>query len=77
MGLGLTLGKRLAHLDVTRGHDGPYPEIYIKNSVGVPVLFCLILVRTLTDASAHHDIRRDRVKCNDQQMTLAHGASDE
>ena len=26
-------GKRLARLDVTRGHDGPYLGIYIKNSV--------------------------------------------
>ena len=29
----LTLGKRLACLDVTHGHDGPYLVIHIKNSV--------------------------------------------
>ena len=30
----LTPGKRLACLDVTCGHDGPYLRIHIKNSVG-------------------------------------------
>ena len=30
----LTPGKRLARVDITRGHDGPYPRIHIKNSVG-------------------------------------------
>ena len=43
----------------------------------VPVMFSLILVRTLTDASVHHDVRRDGVERHDRQMTLAHGASDE
>ena len=43
----------------------------------VPVLFCLTLVRTLTGASVHHDVRLDGVKRHDRQMTHAHGASDE
>ena len=43
----------------------------------VPVLFCLILVRTLTGASVHHDVRRDGVERHDQHMTYVHGASDE
>ena len=30
----LTSGKRLARLDITRGHDEPYLRIHIKNSVG-------------------------------------------
>ena len=30
----LTPGKRLVRLDVTRGHDGPYLRIHIKNSIG-------------------------------------------
>ena len=30
----LTPRKRLARLDVTGGHDGPYLRIHIKNSVG-------------------------------------------
>ena len=42
----------------------------------MPVLFCLILVRTLTGASVHHDVRRDGVECHDWQMTSAHGTSD-
>ena len=29
------------------------------------MLFCLILVRTLTGASVHHDVRRDRVARHD------------
>ena len=37
----------------------------------VPVLFCLILVRTLTSALVHHGVER-----HDQQMTPAYGASD-
>ena len=44
---------------------------------GVPVLFCLILVRTLIGALVHHDVRRDGVERHDRQMTLAHVASDE
>ena len=44
---------------------------------GVPVLFCLILIRTLTGVSVHHDVRRDGVERHDRQMTPAHGASDE
>ena len=44
---------------------------------GMPVLFCLILVRTLIGASVHHDVRRDRVKRHDRQMTPVHDASDE
>ena len=43
----------------------------------VPVLFCLILVRTLTGASVHHDVRWNGVERHDRQMTPAHGASDE
>ena len=70
-------GKRLACLDITYGHDGPYLGIHIKKVSGVPVLFCLILVRTLTGASVHHDVRRDGVKRYDRQMTPTHGASDE
>ena len=41
------------------------------------MLFCLTLVRTLTGASVHHDVRRDGVERHDRQMTPAHGASDE
>ena len=67
---------RLACLNVTRGHDGRYLEIHIKNSV-VPVLFYLTLVRTLTGVSVHHDVRRDGVERHDQQMTHANGATDE
>ena len=44
---------------------------------GVLVLFGLILVRTLTDALVHHDVRRDGVERHDRQMMPAHGASDE
>ena len=44
---------------------------------GVPVLFCLTLVRTLTVALVHHDIYRDGVERHDRQMTPAHGTSDE
>ena len=44
---------------------------------GVPVLFCLVLVRMLTGASVHHDVRRDVVECHDRQMTSTHGTSDE
>ena len=43
---------------------------------GVLVLFCLILVRTLTGASVHHDVRQDGVERHDRETTLAHGASD-
>ena len=43
----------------------------------VPVLFCLILVWTLTGALVHHDVRRDGVERHDRQMTPAYGASDE
>ena len=43
----------------------------------MPVLFCLTLVQTLTDASIHHDVRRDRVERHDRQMTPAYVASDE
>ena len=63
----LTSGKRLARLDVTHGHDRPYLRIHIKNSVGVPVLFCLTLVRTLTGASVHHDVRWDGMERLDRQ----------
>ena len=42
----------------------------------VPVLFYLTLVRTLTGASIHHDVRQDGVKRHDREMTPAHGASD-
>jgi len=45
--------------------------------IWLEMLFCLILVRTLTGASVHHDVRRDRVERHDRQMTPAHGASDE
>ena len=31
----------------------------------------------LTDASVHHDVRRDGVERHDRQMTHAHDASDE
>ena len=41
----------------------------------VSVLFCLILVRTLTGVSVQHDIRRDGVERRDWQMTPMHGAS--
>ena len=44
---------------------------------GVPVLFCLILIRMLTGTLVHHDIRRDGVERHDRQMTLMHGASNE
>ena len=44
---------------------------------GVPVLFCLILVRTLRSAPVHHVVRRDGVERHDQQMMCVHGASDE
>ena len=44
---------------------------------GVPVVFCLTLVRTLTGASVHHDVRRDGVEHHDRQMTPTYGASDE
>ena len=56
--------KRLTHLDVTHGHDGPYLGIHIKNSVG-------------RAGAVHHDVRRDGVERHDRQMTPAHGASDE
>ena len=42
----------------------------------MPVLFYLILVRTLTGMSVHHDVRQDGVERHDRQMTPAHGASD-
>ena len=54
----LTPGKRLVRLDVTCGRDGPYLRIHIRIASGVPVLFCLPLVRTLTGASVHHDVRQ-------------------
>ena len=43
---------------------------------GIPVLFYLTLIRGLTDASVHHDIRQDGVERHDQETTPAHGASD-
>ena len=42
----------------------------------VPVLFCLTLVRELTGASVHHNVRQDRVERHDREMTPAHGTSD-
>ena len=45
--------------------------------LGMPVLFYLILVRTLIGVSVHHDVCRDEVERHDRQMTPAHGASDE
>ena len=60
----LTPGKRLAHLDVTRGNDGPHLGIHIKNSVG-------------RAGAIHHDVRQDEVERHDLQMTPAYGASDE
>ena len=48
-----------------------------RTVLGVPVLFYLILVQTLTGASVHHDVRRDGGERHDRQMTPAHGASDE
>ena len=43
---------------------------------GVPVLFCLTLVRTLTGVSVHHDVRLDRVERHDRETMPAHGTSD-
>ena len=43
----------------------------------VPVLFCLTLLRTLTGASVHHDVRQNGVEHHDRRMMHAHGASDE
>ena len=45
--------------------------------IWLEMLFCLILVRTLTGASVHHDVRRDGVERHDRQMTPAYGVSDE
>ena len=44
---------------------------------GVPVLFCLILVRTLIGTSINHDVRWDGVERYDQQITPVHGTNDE
>ena len=43
----------------------------------MPVLFCLILVRTLIGSSVHHNVHLDGVERHDRQMMPAHGASDE
>ena len=43
---------------------------------GVPVLFYLTLVRTLTGMSVHHDVLHDGVERHDREMTPVHGASD-
>ena len=45
--------------------------------IWLEMLFCLILVRTLTGASVHYDVRWDGVERHDRQMTSAHGTSDE
>ena len=44
---------------------------------GVAVLFCLILVQTLIDASVYHDVHLDGMEHHDRQMTPAHGTNDE
>ena len=67
----------MARLDVTRGYDGPTWGFTSRTVSGMPVLFCLILVRTLIGALVHHGVRRDGVEHHDQQMTLVHGASNE
>ena len=46
----LTPRKRLSHVDVTCGHDGPYLGIHIKNSVG---RVCAILPNPRMDADRH------------------------
>ena len=40
------------------------------------MLFCPTLVRGLTGASVHHNVRQDRVERHDRDTIPAHGASD-
>ena len=54
------------------GHTGGFTS---GTLLGVPVLFCLILVRALTGVSVHHDTRQDRVERHDWETTPAHGAN--
>jgi len=51
-------------------------EFTLGTASGVPVLFCLTLVRALTGAPVHHDVRQDGVKRHDRETTPAHGAND-
>ena len=43
---------------------------------GIPVLFCLTLIQTLTGVLVHHDVCQDRVELHDRETTPVHGASD-
>ena len=48
----LTPGGKRAHLDVTRGHDGPYLGAHVANSVGHPGAV-LSNPRTTSDKSTY------------------------